>query len=300
MDFRIRTPGVYTNHSQARSVGGVDTQPPRVLMIGTGTAAATVSTLVLQEIIRDGQADGFFGPGPEIARMCQAFLSHNLDVKLYAIRVSATVGALDATAMVRFSVALPTSKEIPNADVLYLRIAGQLLPVRLSQGWSAVDAASATATAVNLPRNMRLPVTAELHDSMCGVLLREKTLGILGGGYPLEVLNGRHGNELPAGFETLAFLPSGLTGGYGGPDICEDCWAVLEGVPFDYVVAAPATDSVIELMEQELARRADGMDFDRFTLVFVPSVVRNDADDELWTPPAMGWPWECPGLGCGP
>ena len=81
----IRTPGVYAEIDNSRSISSLLQNPHKVLILGQKIAAGTIPFDTLTAISRDNLADGYFGAGSILARMCNKFKVNNPNTEVYAM-----------------------------------------------------------------------------------------------------------------------------------------------------------------------------------------------------------------------
>ena len=97
----VRTPGVYAEIDNSRALQGLAANPQKALIIGEKSSAGSADNAILYSITRKNLADGYFGPGSLLARMCNIFKENNPNTELKAIALSG--GTTQASARVNFS-----------------------------------------------------------------------------------------------------------------------------------------------------------------------------------------------------
>jgi len=252
----IRTPGAYGEVDNSRALTGLAQNPQKVLIVGRGMTTGTVPPEVLVAISRDNLANGFFGAGSELARMCNKFKEGNPNTELWAVRLSAGNGD-KAQANLKCSVALGIVSVTANGT-LALMINGVGIDVPITSGWSAIDVASAIPDQVNLSKySATVPVKATFVLASAGVRLSAVQSGV-GGNYLDVRFNYYEGESYPAGFVNSIQI-STFDGGTGSISL-DDLWAVIENEHFHYIIQ-PAVDSAnLTSLEDELEDRFDPLE----------------------------------------
>ncbi len=255
----IRTPGVYTEVDNSRALQGLVANPHKVLMlgqkrVGTGVGVGTVDNGVLIAISRDNLADGYFGQGSILARMCNTFKKNNPNTELWAMAISG--GTDQASCKVCFSRAMShTNGSIStNNEYLNLMINGKQLPVALGSAWSGLDVVSAIKTKVNA--DSTLPVTAShsVVATSLTVFFSAICSGSMGNFLDLR-FNYYTGQSFPTCFKDSVLI-SLFEGGAGVADI-GDAWAVIEDEQFHYIVQPYTDPDNLTEIEDELESRFD-------------------------------------------
>jgi len=251
----IRTPGIYTEVDNSRALAGLAQNPHRALIIGqkrVGTGAGTVDNGVLVAITRDNLANGYFGQGSILARMCDTFKLNNPNTELWAIAISA--GTAQASAKICFSRALSHAAGIvsTNGEYLYMMINGVQIATQLLSGWSGLDIGSAIKAAVNA--NSSLPCTASISAAVASQAFFLSAICSGSAGNFLDVqFNYYQGQSFPTCFKDSVLI-SGFEGGAGVGDL-GDVWAIIDGQQFQYIVQ-PYTDGAnLTSLENELNTR---------------------------------------------
>ena len=88
IDDTVRTPGAWAEVDSSRALQGLVTNPHKALIIGQKISAGSIDTDTLVAITRDNLADGYFGPGSMLARMCNVFKENNPNTELWALAIS--------------------------------------------------------------------------------------------------------------------------------------------------------------------------------------------------------------------
>ncbi len=245
----VRTPNAYAEIDNSRALKGLVQNPHKVLIVGQEIAAGTVSVEVLTAITRDNLADGYFGPGSVLARMCNVFKENNPNTELYALALSG--GTAAASAQIHFSTALSaTGNSLSGAGALYMYLNGQKIEMALTSAWSELDINSHVKTTVNTSTYSHLPMVC----SVSGVFLLLSAVNSGAQGDYLDVrFNYATGQSYPGGFGDSVQI-SGFEGGVGAPDLGE-VWAVIDGEQFHHVVQPYVDATNLTEIEGEMADR---------------------------------------------
>lgn len=232
----IRTPGAYTEIDNSRALQGLVANPHKVLIVGQKTSDGTAPIEVLKKITTDGLADGFFGAGSILARMCNKFKEGNPNTELHAVALS-NDGGVKATALIKPESAISATA----AGAYYLLINGQQVYVTVVSAWSVTDLCSAIKTKVNA--DSTLPVIASVSASAAGsnhVVLEAVQSGTLGN-YLDARANYYTGQTNPAGWSEQGIAIGSFSGGSVDPDL-GDAWAVIANEQYQYI-CQPYIDS---------------------------------------------------------
>jgi len=224
----VRTPGIYNEIDNSRALQGLVSNPHKVLLLGQKIAAGTAAFDTLQAITRDNIADGYFGPGSVLARMCNKFKDNNPNTELFAICIGSGIAGTAASAIIDFSAAL-RDDEISQAGTYNLMINGIKEYVDITVGMSGEAIATAVAAKVNA--NSMLPVIAVMSGGQ--VNFSAVCSGTLGNYIDIRA-NYYAGESAPLGFSASAMIVS-MADGATDPDI-DDVWAVIDGEQFHYIV----------------------------------------------------------------
>jgi len=247
----VRTPGVYAEIDNSRALQGLIQNPHKALILGQKIAAGTAAVATLQSISREDLADGYFGPGSILSRMCKVFKKNNPNTELWAMALSAT-GGVAASATIKFSVGLSaTGNSASGTGTYYLLINGQQVYGTIQSGWSVTDVNSLFQTTINTTNFSHLPVKASTNAA--------SALNLIGchQGEALNYIDIRAnyytGQSLPKCFPDAPTI-TGMAGGTVNPDL-GDAWAVVEGEQFHYIIQPYLdTPNFVEI-ETELADR---------------------------------------------
>lgn len=245
----IRTPGSYAEIDDSRALQGLAQNPHKALIIGQKSDDGLSPVEVIKQITSDGLADGFFGTGSVLARMCNIFKENNPNTELHAIALSNDGGVL-AEGIIKFDSGMSATAN----GTYYLMIAGQKCYVTITSAWSVTDVNSAILTKVNSMDN--LPVIASTSASAAGsdhVVLVAKLSGTLGN-YINVRANYYTGQSNPAGWSEDGILHDSLAGGSVDPDL-GDAWAVIENEQYHYIIQPYIDASNLGEIETELEDR---------------------------------------------
>ena len=166
----IRTPGAYVEIDNSRALKGLIQNPHKVLILGQlaeglTTPTPTATHDALYAITRDNLADGFFGRGSILARMCNTFKENNANTEVYAMALGSGIAGTAAETKIDISGAV-YSNAVSCNGTWYLMINGEGVDVAITSGMSAESIATAVVTAIN--SNSNLPVTAAVNATSAG------------------------------------------------------------------------------------------------------------------------------------
>ena len=245
----IRTPGAYTEVDNSRALQGLAQNPHKALIIGQKTSDGAAALEVIKQITSDGLADGFFGPGSILARMCNKFKENNPNTELHAIALS-NDGGVKAEGIIKFDSGMSATAN----TTYYLMINGTKVYVTITSAWSVTDVNSAILAKVNSMD--ALPVIASTSASAAGsdhVVLVAKQSGTLGN-YINVRANYYIGQSNPAGWSEQGIIHDSLAGGSVDPDL-GDAWAVIDNEQYHYIIQPYIDASNLGEIETELADR---------------------------------------------
>ena len=245
-----RTPGVYAEVDNSQALTGLVANNHKALLIGEKTSAGTAENATLYSITRADVADGFFGPGSLLARMCNVFKTNNPNTELKAIALSG--GTAQASARINFSIALSHAGNSCSAggQFMYLMINGQKVYRTLTSGWSAIDIASDAATYISEQNNF--PVTVST-VAASGVLVMSALTSGAWGNYLNVRFNYFDGESDPTFWGDSAVISS-FEGGAGNGDL-DDAWAIVTNEQFQYICQPYIDATNLTSLETELADR---------------------------------------------
>lgn len=247
----IRTPGTYAEVDNSRALKGLVQNPHKVLILGQKMSAGSAAVNTIKQITSNGLADGFFGVGSILARMCNTFKENNPNTELHALALSiSAAGGVRASGLIKFDEGLSATTDCNY----YLMIAGKACYVPLTSGWSVTDACSHAAAVINA--NNTLPVSAIVSASAVGsnhIVLAAKQSGTLGN-YINVRANYYVGQSNPAGWSVNGIVITPLAGGTTDPTL-DDAWAVIDGTQYHYVINPYIDAANLTSLENELADR---------------------------------------------
>jgi len=268
----IRTPGVYLEVDNSRALKGLIQNPHRALIIGqkaghSDTPAdqlgdADVDTVMA--ITNDNLADGFFGVGSPLARMCNIFKANNPNTELQALALAVSTGDVHASCDLNFSDAL-NDTVASVAGTYYLMINGLTCYVDIAVGDSGGDIAENLKLIINSIDN--LPVWASLSTynaaSMGRLELEVMYSGTLGNEMDIRA-NYYQGQVFPSCFS--ASVERASAGAVGGGSVLsftdgtgtvhlDSAWALIDNDQYHYIIQ-PYTDATnLTAIEGELEDR---------------------------------------------
>lgn len=249
----IRTPGAYTEVDNSRALQGLVANPHKVLILGQKLAGGTAGIEELKAITSDGLADGFFGTGSILARMCNMFKKNNANTELHAMALS-NDGGVKAHGSVIFSDCLD-GNTASGTGTIYIMINGTQFAYNYASGDSGQTIASHFASVI--ASDQTSPVSAENTDG--SLYLTAKNSGTLGNNINIR-FNYYEGQQVPGTFSGIGIVSAmcsqlnSMTGGSVDPDL-DDAWAVIDGEQYHYIVQ-PYTDATnLTSIEGELEDR---------------------------------------------
>jgi phage tail sheath gpL-like len=247
----VRTPNVYTEIDNSRALGNNLVQiPHKALVIGQRTTEGSVEPEVLIAITRDNLADGYFGPGAQLARMCNLFKKANPNTELYAMALSDAAGAAKASGAIQTSIALSaTGGSCSGGGAYYLLVNGIAAEVALTSAWSVTDVNSAIVTKINA--DSTLPVTAST-NATSAVNIIAVNAGT-NGNYIDFRANYYTGQSDPLCFIDSATI-AGMAGGTTDPSLA-NVWAIIDDTRFNYITQPYIDAANLLEIETELATR---------------------------------------------
>jgi len=255
----IRTPGVYLEIDNSRALTGLVQNPHKALIIGQkvdnseATNTATVDYDTLVAITRDNLADGYFGNGSVLARMCNTFKKNNPNTELYAMAIGSGIAGAQAKGAIDFSYAMDGTTA-SGTETYYLMINGVEIQETITSGMSGMAIASMYVSAINALSQV-VPVTASPSYAAASgghMILSAFNSGTLGNDIDIRA-NYYTGQSTPTTFSTAPTI-SAMELGAVDPDL-GDAWAVIDDQQFHYIIQ-PYTDAAnLTEIETEMADR---------------------------------------------
>jgi phage tail sheath gpL-like len=249
----IRTPNVYLEVDNSRALKGLLANPYKVLIVGQKVSEGAGVNDVLYAITKDGLANGYFGPGSILARMCNVFKLNNQNTELYAVSLSDPAGGVAASATIKFSVALSAvaiGGSLSGTEPIYMLVNGKPIYETLYSGWSVKDINSAIQSTINADSTLAVKASTTVASALNLIAVNVGSWGNL-----LSVrFNFYEGQSYPTTMNDSVPTILSFAGGVGCADV-GDAWAVVDGQQFQIIIS-PYTDSanMIELKD-ELADR---------------------------------------------
>lgn len=245
-----RTPGTYVEIDNSRALKGLAANPHKALVIGQRITAGSIPPEVLVAITRDNLADGFFGEGSQLARMCNFFKAQNPNTELFAVALSDANGAVNASGTIQFSIALSaTGNSLSGTEPYHLLANGKKFDITLTSGWSTTDVNSAVKT--TLEADSTIPFTASTNAASALNIIAVN--GGTQGNYLDFRENFFEGQSSPTGFGDSATI-TGMADGATDPDI-GDVWPVIDGEQYHYIVQPYIDATNLTSLEGELEDR---------------------------------------------
>lgn len=235
----LRVPGAYVEIDNSQAVTGLGILPAKLLVMGQMLEGAS-APLAPTRILSARQAMALYGRGSMLARMLAALKTANDFTEVWAIPVEDDAAGTAATGTIT------VTGTATSSGTLSLLIAGRMVRIGAAVGLTAIQAATALATAISSMPD--LPVTATRDAAI--VTLTAKHKGAAGNGLDIRA-NYYRGEETPAGL-SLAF--AAMAGGTGNPAIAPIFDAIGDEWFTDFV--SPWTDAAnLTALEDELASR---------------------------------------------
>lgn len=251
-----RTPGAYVEIDNSRALKGLLQNPHKVLLLGQKIAAGTADIESLMPITRDDLADGYFGPGSVLARMCNVFKDNNPNTEVFAMALSNNGGTV-ATGSMNFSLAM-NSATISGTHTWHLLINGVKASVALTSGMTAEAVASAVLAGVNTSALSMLPVLAAMSGGISGIVsFAAVCSGTLGNFIDIRE-NYYDGESSPyfsaTPISTIVATGTMMEGGGTDPSLA-DVWAIIDGEQYHYIVQPYIDATNLAAIEDEFADR---------------------------------------------
>ena len=255
----VRTPGTYIEIDNSRALTGLIQNPHKVLILGQkvdnseATTTATVGYDTLVAITRDNLADGYFGNGSVLARMCNTFKENNPNTEMYAMALGSGIAGVQAKGAIDFSAAMDATTA-SGAETYFLMINGIEIQETITSGMSGMAIASMFASAINALSN-KIPVQASpSYAATSGghLILSAVNSGTLGNYIDIRA-NYYTGQSTPTTFSADPTI-SAMEGGSVDPDL-GDAWAVIDDEQFHYIIQPYINTANLTELETELADR---------------------------------------------
>ena len=238
----LRTPGAFVEIDSSRALKGLVQNPHTVLILGQKETDGTAAVDVLEAISRDSLADGFFGPGSILARMCNTFKQNNPNTELFAMALSENAAGAAGSGNIDIT------GSASGDGTAFLLIGGVKVNTPITSGWSGADVASAMASDINA--NSSLSLRASLPASVDNLLLIARGSALMTNQFDFR-FNYFEGESNPIG---VTFSTTGMAGGAGNPDI-GDAWAVIENKQFQHIIQPYRDATNLTSLEGELSDR---------------------------------------------
>ena len=246
----VRTPGAYVEIDNSRALKGLVANPHKALIIGQRIPSiSTIGADTIKQITSNGLADGFFGTGSVLARMCNTFKKNNPNMELHAVAISVT-GGTQAKCIIKFASGLSAT----SPGTYYLMINGQKVYTTIASAWSITDINSAIKD--NISADLTLPVYGSTSASAAGsdhLVLMAKVSGTLGN-YIMVRANYYQGQSNPPGFSTLAIAIGTMAAGATDPNVA-DVWPIIDNEQYQYIISPYIDAANLTSLEDELTDR---------------------------------------------
>jgi len=247
----IRTPGAWAEIDNSKALGNRLVQNPHVaLIIGQRITEGSVQPEVLTAITNETLANGYFGPGSQLARMCNIFKENNPNTELWAVALSDAGGAVKASGTIQTSIALSaTGFSCSGGGTYYLMINGVKCYTPMTSGWSTTDINSAIQTVVNGLSNIGCTASTNATSALNIIAVNGGT----NGNYLNIRVNYYTGQSDPLCFIDSATITAMATGATD-PDL-GSVWTIIDGEKFNYIIQPYIDASNLTEIEDELADR---------------------------------------------
>lgn len=257
----MRTPGAYAEVDNSQALQGLAANPHKVLILGQKIDAGTVDYDTLVSITKDGLADGFFGPGSVLARMCNVFKQNNPYTEVHAMALGSGIAGVQASAGLDIS-AIMNSNEYSGAATIYMMVNGKGggdFDIAITSGLSGGDIAQLMYSVI--VEDSTLPITATLSgisvDSMGHIVFSAVNSGTLGN-YINVRFNYNVGESYPPGFSAdLSAVV--FADGAVDPDL-GDAWTVIDGDKYQHIIQPYIDATNLTSLETELSDRFDPLE----------------------------------------
>jgi len=246
----VRTPGAHAEIDGSRALQGLAANPHKVLILGTRLSEGTIAAETLVAISSDNLADGYFGSGSVLARMCNVFKDNNPNTELYAMALSIGAG-VKASGAVDFSLAVRDSP-VSGTGTYYLMINGSEYQVTINSGDTVSTIVSAAEDLINA--NSQAPVEAAQTAASAGRLSICAIASGTEGNYINIRANYYTGQSRPDAVFSTAPTISIMNGGTTEPDL-GDAWAIIDNERFNYIIQPYTTTANLTEIEDELEDR---------------------------------------------
>ena len=243
----VRTPGVYNEIDNSRALQGLVDVPHTALIIGQKHSSGTAAFDTLQAITNDNLANGYFGNGAMLSRMCNVFKANNPNTELFAIAIGSGIGGVAASATINFSAALSTNTA-SGTGTYYLLINGNQQYVDIISNMSGAEIASVVKSTIN--GDSTLPVVASF---TAGTVFFSAVNSGTQGNYIDIRANYYVGQSTAKVFSVEPTIVS-MAGGTTDPDL-GDAWAVIADRQFHYIIQPYIDAANLTEIETELADR---------------------------------------------
>lgn len=245
----IRTPGANVEIDSSQALQALVAVAHKTLIVGQKTSNGDKEVETIQRITSDGLANGFFGVGSILARMCNVFKNNNPNTELHAMALSNN-GGIAASGLIKFDSGLSATANTTN----FLMINGVEVQTTINSGWSVTDVNSAIRD--DISALITLPLFASVSASAAGsdhIVLSAINSGTLGNFINVR-LNFFVGQSNVFGWSASGVKITQPAGGSIDPDL-GDVWSVIDNDTYDYFIH-PYTDAAnLKEVEDEFADR---------------------------------------------
>jgi len=252
----VRTPGAYIEIDNSRALKGLVQNPHKALIIGQKRSTGTVPFDTLVAISRDNLADGYFGSGSILARMCNKFKENNPNTELYALAIGSGIAGVAASMTIDFSNAMYSAAGCSGTGTYYLMINGEEIQYTIESGQSGSGITAGIALLIN--SNSALPVHATQNNAVGVSALHISAVcsGTLGNYIDIRTNYYTGQSTTTIIFSRVSTITSmaSMAGGSIDPDL-GDTWAVIGGEQFHYVIQPYIDTANLTEIETELEDR---------------------------------------------
>jgi len=247
----VRTPGAHAEIDNSRALQGLAQNPHKALIIGEKTSSGTVDYDTVIAISSDNLADGYFGSGSVLARMCNVFKDNNPNTELYAMAIGSGVSGTAAEGGVYFSVALESVVQT-STGTYYLMINGVEIQVPIAVADSVLNIVSAAYALINDRPETGVTAASGGTGSAGRLVLSAINSGTLGNYINIRA-NYYTGQSTASVFSTAPTI-SAMASGATDPDL-GDAWAVIDNERYNYIIQPWTTAANLTEIEDELEDR---------------------------------------------
>ena len=257
----IRTPGAYGEVDPSRALTGLAQNPHKILILGQKIAAGTVPFDTLVAITSDGLADGFFGPGSILARMCNVAKDNSPNIEMWAMALGSGIAGVQASAGLDLSLVRNSDGDYSGVGTIHMMVNGKRggnFDLAITSGMSTLRMASLMVSVINADSTLPVTATVSAVAASGGLVHFSAVCSGTQGNYLDIRFNYDVGNSFPTGFSadlsTIVFADGSVD-----PDL-GDAWTVIDGERYNYIIQPYITAANLTEIESELADRFEPLE----------------------------------------